>query len=83
MNDTVKLIIEIDENTYKDIKNGKVYSSVRDVPQESVLAIANGTPLDSVKAEIKPEIERAIGDYPTEVVCSIIEKHIVKESEEK
>ena len=29
----------------KDIKKGKVYSSFRDVPQESVLVIANGTPL--------------------------------------
>ena len=41
----MKLIIDIDEDTYKDIKKGKVYSSVRDVPQESVLAIANGTPI--------------------------------------
>ena len=38
-------MIKIDEDTYKDIKNGKVYSSIRDVPQESVLAIANGTVL--------------------------------------
>lgn len=41
----IELVIKIDEKTYEDIKNGKVYSSVRDVPQESVLAIANGTPL--------------------------------------
>ena len=41
----MKLVIEIDEETYKDIKKGKVYSSIRDVPQESVLAIANGIPL--------------------------------------
>lgn len=46
MSDTVKLVIEIDESTYKDIKRGKIYSSVRDVPQESVSAIAHGTPLD-------------------------------------
>lgn len=38
----MKLVVEIDEATYKDIKKGKVYSSLRDVPQESVLAIANG-----------------------------------------
>ena len=54
----VKLIIEIDENTYKDIKKGKVYSSVRDVPQESVLAIAHGIPLDDVKAEIKTALAK-------------------------
>ena len=41
----MKLLVEIDEETYKDIKKGKVYSSFRDVPQESVLAIANGTPI--------------------------------------
>lgn len=41
----MQLVIEIDEDTYKDIKKGKIYTSVRDVPQESVLAIANGTPL--------------------------------------
>ena len=41
----IELVIRIDEDTYKDIKKGKVYSSIRDVPQESVLAIANGTPL--------------------------------------
>lgn len=41
----MKIVIEIDEETYKDIKDGKVYSSVRDVPQESILAISNGTPL--------------------------------------
>lgn len=41
----MQIVIDIDEDTYKDIKKGKVYSSYRDVPQESVLAIANGTPL--------------------------------------
>lgn len=41
----IEVVIKIDEDTYKDIKKGKIYSSVRDVPQESVLAIANGTPL--------------------------------------
>ena len=41
----VELVIKIDEKTYQDIKAGKVYSSVRDVPLESVNAIANGTPL--------------------------------------
>ena len=41
----MQIVIEIDEETYKDIKRGKIYSSYRDVPQESVVAIANGTPL--------------------------------------
>ena len=41
----MQIVIEIDEYTYKDIKNGKAYSSYRDVPQESILAIADGTPL--------------------------------------
>ncbi len=41
----MKIVVDIDEDTYKDIKKGIIYSSVRDVPQESVLAIANGTPL--------------------------------------
>lgn len=41
----MQIVIDIDEDTYKDIKRGKIYTSVRDVPQESVLAIANGTPL--------------------------------------
>ena len=39
----MQIVIDIDEETYADIKKGKVYSSYRDVPQESVLAIANGT----------------------------------------
>lgn len=41
----MQIVIDIDEETYKDIKRGKIYSSYRDVPQESVVAIANGTPL--------------------------------------
>lgn len=58
----MKLVIEIDEDTYKDIKKGKVYSSVRDVPQESVVAIANGKPLNELLDEIRAEIiEKAKG----------------------
>lgn len=41
----IELVIKIDEETYKDVKKGKIYSSIRDVPQESVLAIANGIQL--------------------------------------
>lgn len=55
----MKLLVEIDEVTYKDIKKGKVYSSFRDVPQESVLAIANGIPLpDNATNEIETIIRR-------------------------
>jgi hypothetical protein len=53
------LVINIDEDTYNDIKRGKVYSSTRDVPLESVLAIANGTPLDKIRLEI----EQTAKDY--------------------
>jgi hypothetical protein len=49
----MQLVIDIDEDTYKDIKKGKVYSSIRDVPQESVLAIANGTPLPKGHGRLK------------------------------
>jgi hypothetical protein len=41
----MKLVIEIEDKIYNDIKHGKIYSSIYDVPMESVLAIANGTPL--------------------------------------
>ena len=41
----MQIVIDIDEKTYNDLKKGKIYTSVRDVPQESVDAIKNGTPL--------------------------------------
>ena len=50
----MQIVIDIDEDTYKEIKRGKIYTSVRDVPQESVVAIANGTPL--------PEHHGRLGD---------------------
>ena len=50
----MKIVIKIDDDTYKDIKEGKIYSSMRDVPQEAVLAIANSTPL--------PEHHGRLGD---------------------
>ena len=49
----MKLIIDIDDETYNDIKKGKIYSSFRDVPLESVNAIANGTPLDNLTADLE------------------------------
>lgn len=41
----VKIVTDIDEDAYKEIKRGKIYSSMCDVPLESILAIAIGTPL--------------------------------------
>ena len=41
----MQIVVNIDEETYNDIKKGKIYSSFRDVPLESVNAIANGIPL--------------------------------------
>lgn len=38
----MKLLIEIDEKTYNDVQNGKIYRLSRDVLQESVSAIKNG-----------------------------------------
>ena len=51
----MKLVIEISDRTYNDIKKGKIYSSIYDVPMESVLAIANGTPLPKGHGRILDE----------------------------
>ena len=62
----MQIIIEIDEETYKDIKRGKIYSSYRDVPQESVVAIANGTPLPKGHGRLiedTPELECELFTY--------------------
>ena len=62
----MQIVIEIDEETYKDIKRGKIYSSYRDVPQESVVAIANGTPLPKGHGRLiedTPELERELWTY--------------------
>jgi len=56
----MQILIEIDEDTYNDIKKGKIYSSFRDVPLESVNAIANGTPLDEKELKLKRWIEKDI-----------------------
>lgn len=56
----MQVLIEIDEDTYNDIKKGKIYSSFRDVPLESVNAIANGTPLDEKELKLKRWIEKDI-----------------------
>lgn len=59
MSETVKLIIEIPKETYEDLKSGKIYSSLCEAPQGLVEGIRNGTPLDSVKAEIKEKYREA------------------------
>ena len=59
----MQVVIDIDEETYADIKKGKVYSSYRDVPQESVLAIANGTPLPKGHGRLFDERDIVSGNY--------------------
>lgn len=56
----MQIVINIDDDTYNDIKKGKIYSSFRDVPLESVNAIANGTPLDEKELKLKRWIEKDI-----------------------
>lgn len=58
MSETVKLIIEIPKVTYEDLKTGKIYSSLCEAPQGLVEGIRNGTPLDSVKAEIETALAK-------------------------
>lgn len=53
MSDTVKVVIEISKATYKDLKSGNIYSSLCEAPQGLVEGIQNGTPLDTIKAEIE------------------------------
>ena len=81
----MQIVIKIDEKTYADIKKGKIYSSYRDVPQESVLAIANGTPLPKghgrlIDADALTEKAPEIQEYLDVLAQTIIEAD--KESEE-
>ena len=58
----MKLIVDIDEETYKKIKNTKPLGW--DCPIERVnKAIKNCTPLDDIKAEIREEKEFAYADF--------------------
>ena len=41
----MQIVIDIDEEVYKDIKNGKIYTSIYDVQMISVVAVQQGTPL--------------------------------------
>ena len=58
----MQIVINIDEETYNDIKQGKIYRSYRDVPLESVVAIANGTPL--------PKCHRRMFDITQKIITS-------------
>ena len=52
----MKLIVDIDDETYETIKNAEPLKW--DCPIESAyVAIKNGTPLDDIKAEIENEIK--------------------------
>lgn len=62
-----KLVVKIDEETYEDIKKGKVYTSFRDVPQEAVLAIANGIPLPKGHGR---KFEEIVVEYPPADLCT-------------
>ena len=62
----MKLVVEIDDETYEDIKKGKVYNSFRDVPLESALAIANGTPLPKGHGR---KFEEIVAEYPPADFC--------------
>ena len=57
MNDTVKLIIEIDKRAYKACRKLRTNNDDGIIGLCAVNAIAEGTPLDDVKAEIQAEAE--------------------------
>ena len=61
----MQIVIDIDEEIYNDIKKGKIYSSFRDVPLESVNAIANGILLPEGHGDLitKEQVMRLIEFY--------------------
>lgn len=54
MTDTVKLIIEISKETVKEIKDNAMFAKdiADDIKWDVTSAIVNGTPLDSIKADV-------------------------------
>ena len=79
----MKLVIEIEDKIYNDIKHGKIYSSIYDVPMESVLAIANGTPLPKghgnlVDYEELKNNAREYGSYAEATLSHIKPKTIIE-----
>lgn len=85
MSDTVKLIIEIPQTIYEDLKAGKIYSSLCEAPQGLLEGIQNGIPLDDVKAEISeiPKKYPMTVDYESGLneALNIIDKHISAEKD--
>ena len=64
MSDTVKLIIEIPELAYKACQKLKTNNDDGIVGLCAVNSIANGTPLDSLKADLHATAEmHSDGDY--------------------
>ena len=85
----MELAIKIDEEIYKDIKDGFYHDNAR----KMAIAIGNGKPLEKVLEDIKTEIKQNILDKPAkngtngEMACynsgllttfEIIEKYISK-----
>jgi len=89
MSDTVKLIIEIPKDYYEIIKHEV---DVNHYPYRPFVIIANGIPLDSVKAEFinaypknyadEPELGGASCHFSLNKVLQILD-NISKESEDK
>ena len=76
----MKLVIEIDENTYKGICDGKMFITMDRMSN----MISYGTPLEDIKAELHKNAEmHSDGDYylREEWIDEIINKHIGKENE--
>jgi len=78
----MQIVIKIDDETYNDIKKGKIYSSFRDVPLESVNAIANGIPLDKIREEINGLIKYypypVVSPYQTNNHAMLIEDEVLQ-----
>ena len=84
----MKLIIDITEETYKEVIEGKDTSNTN-----IYTAIENGTPLDDVKTEIEKKCDRinsiaSVLSYPQhreiqELLCEILDNIGKKESEEE
>ena len=77
----MKLIIDIDEKTFKDVKMLSDYG-YNSMFNGLVEAISNGTPLEDIKAEIQKEADylkqqRDYGRaYGMEIVIEYIDNHI-------
>lgn len=70
----MKLIIDIPENTYKEIKE---YFDDRNYGPKSELAIANGTPLENIRIDVN---RHKMDFYPSDytLINTLIDKWINK-----